>query len=262
MLRASTENDGIFEFNKLVIDATHDLVCTYKPQVAHYASRNAEAALEKTIDYIHTTYPGIPVILDAKRGDIGSTAQHYAIEAFERYKADAVTVNPYLGGDSLQPFLSYGDRGVIILCRTSNPGSKDIQEMLVDGKPLYMHIAKLAATEWNTLKNVLLVVGATQPSALAQVRNSIGEMPLLVPGIGAQGGDIELTIQAGQTQNGHGLIINSSRAILYHDVSLTVQGYSESVREATLQLRDQINSFRKKPLSTPTTVATPLTTGF
>jgi orotidine-5'-phosphate decarboxylase len=179
----------IFQFNKAIIDATADLVCAFKPQFAHYAAYEAEDQLQRTIEYIHTAYPQIPVILDAKRGDVGNTAERYAIEAFERYEADAVTVNPYLGADSLEPFLKRADRGVIVLCRTSNPGARDLQDLPVDaaGRRLYHVVAELAAREWNVRGNCLLVVGATYPQELAEVRALVGTMPLLVPGVGAQG---------------------------------------------------------------------------
>ena len=155
------EPSPIFQFNRSIIDATADLVCAYKPQFAHYAAYEAEDQLERTIEYIHRVHPGIPVILDAKRGDIGNTAERYAIEAFERYGADAVTVNPYLGSDSLEPFLRHAERGVLILCRTSNPGAGDLQDLPVGGRPLYQVVAELAARRWNSRGNCLLVVGAT-----------------------------------------------------------------------------------------------------
>jgi orotidine-5'-phosphate decarboxylase len=180
----------IFHFNKAIIDATADLVCAYKPQFAHYAACEAEDQLERTIEYIHRAYPGIPVILDAKRGDVGSTAERYAIEAFERYGADAVTVNPYLGGDSLEPFLRYADRGVLVVCRTSNPGARDLQDLDVGGRKLFAVVAELAATRWNSRGNCLLVVGATYPQELAEVRAITGDMPFLLPGVGAQGADM------------------------------------------------------------------------
>jgi len=144
------EPSPIFQFNRSIIDATADLVCAYKPQFAHYAAYEAEDQLERTIEYIHRVHPGIPVILDAKRGDIGNTAERYAIEAFERYGADAVTVNPYLGGDSLEPFLRHAERGVLILCRTSNPGAVDLQDLVTEGRPLYQVVAELAARRWNS----------------------------------------------------------------------------------------------------------------
>jgi len=234
----------IFRFNKAIIDATADLVCAYKPQFAHYAACEAEDQLERTIEYIHRAYPGIPVILDAKRGDVGSTAEKYAIEAFERYGADAVTVNPYLGGDSLEPFLAYETKGVIVLCRTSNPGARDLQDLELGGRKLYQTVAQLAAQRWNTRGNVLLVVGATYPRELAEVRALVGGMPLLVPGIGAQGGDIAQVIANGRTPDGTGLVINSSRAILYASQG---EDFAAGARAATLRLRDEINLHRGSP---------------
>lgn len=205
----------IFSFNQAIIDATHDLACAYKPQVAYFSALGAEAALEKTIDYIHTHYPHIPVILDAKRGDIGSTSGQYAKEAFERYQADAVTINPYMGFDSAAPFLAYEDKGIIFLCRTSNPGATDFQDLLVDGEPLYLRVARTVAGQWNQAHNCLLVVGATWPEQMAQLRAAVGDMPFLVPGIGEQGGDLAKIMRAGQTTTGDGLILSASRAILY-----------------------------------------------
>jgi orotidine-5'-phosphate decarboxylase len=231
----------IFQFNKAIIDATADLVCAYKPQFAHYAAYEAEDQLERTIEYIHRSYPGIPVILDSKRGDVGNTAQRYAIEAFERYGADAVTVNPYLGGDSLEPFLRYEDKGVIILCRTSNPGGGDLQDLEVGGRKLYQVVADMAARKWNTRGNCLLVVGATQPRELAEVREIVGKMPFLVPGVGAQGGDVALAVTHGQTGDGTGLIISSSRGILYAGSD---DNFSTAARAAAQTLRDQINASR------------------
>ena len=231
----------IFQFNKAIIDATADLVCAYKPQFAHYAAYEAEDQLERTIEYIHRSYPGIPVILDSKRGDVGNTAQRYAIEAFERYGADAVTVNPYMGGDSLEPFLQYQDRGVIILCRTSNPGGRDLQDLEVGGRKLYQVVADMAARKWNTRGNCLLVVGATQPRELAEVREIVGNMPFLVPGVGAQGGDVALAVTNGQTDDGTGLIVSSSRGILYAG---TDDSFSTAARAAAQALREQINASR------------------
>jgi orotidine-5'-phosphate decarboxylase len=233
----------IFQFNKAIIDATADLVCAYKPQFAHYAAYEAEDQLERTIDYIHRNYPGIPVILDSKRGDVGNTAERYAIEAFERYHADAVTVSPYLGGDSLEPFLKYEDKGVIILCRTSNPGAVDVQDLEVNGRRLFHIIADLAARRWNARGNCLLVVGATYPRELAEVREIVANMPLLVPGVGAQGGDVAQAVQNGQTADGAGLIISSSRGILY---ASSGENFASAAREATQRLRDQINISRMR----------------
>jgi orotidine-5'-phosphate decarboxylase len=231
----------IFQFNKAIIDATADLVCAYKPQFAHYAAYEAEDQLERTIDYIHRNYPGIPVILDSKRGDVGNTAERYAIEAFERYHADAVTVSPYLGGDSLEPFLKYEDKGVIILCRTSNPGAVELQDLEVNGRRLFHIVADLAARRWNTRGNCLLVVGATYPRELAEVREIVGNMPLLVPGVGAQGGDVAQAVQNGQTVAGTGLIISSSRGILY---ASSGEDFASAARDAAQRLRDQINAAR------------------
>ena len=231
----------IFQFNKAIIEATADLVCAYKPQFAHYAAYEAEDQLERTIEYIHRSYPGIPVILDSKRGDVGNTAERYAIEAFERYGADAVTVNPYLGGDSLEPFLKHEDKGVIILCRTSNPGGGDLQDLQVGGRKLFQVVADLAARKWNTRGNCLLVVGATYPRELAEVREIVGRMPFLVPGVGAQGGDVASAVSHGQTDEGTGLIISSSRGILYAGSD---DDFSAAARSATQKLREQINAGR------------------
>lgn len=233
----------IFQFNKAVIDATADLVCAYKPQFAHYAACEAEDQLERTIEYIHKTHPGVPVILDSKRGDVGNTAERYAIEGFERYGADAVTVNPYLGSDSLEPYLRRADKGVIILCRTSNPGAGDLQDLLVDGRPLYQVVAQFAAQRWNSRGNCLLVVGATYPRELAQVRALVGDMALLVPGVGAQGGDVAQVVQNGQTANGTGLLVSSSRGILYASQG---EDFAGAARRATEKLRAEINASRTR----------------
>ena len=240
--RIRAEASPIFQFNRAVIDATADLVCAYKPQFAHYAAYEAEDQLERTIEYIHRVHPGVPVILDAKRGDIGHTAERYAIEAFERYGADAVTVNPYLGGDSLEPFLRHTERGVLILCRTSNPGAGDLQDLRVEGRPLYQVVAELAARRWNVHGNCLLVIGATYPRELAEVRALVGDMPLLVPGVGAQGGDVEQVVASGCTRSGTGLIVSSSRAILYASAA---DDFAQAARAATASLRDKINASRR-----------------
>ncbi len=231
----------IFQFNRAIIDATADLVCAYKPQFAHYAAYEAEDQLERTIEYIHRNYPGVPVILDSKRGDVGNTAERYAIEAFERYGADAVTVNPYLGSDALEPFLKHEDKGVIILCRTSNPGARELQDLEVAGRKLYHRVAELAARQWNSRGNCLLVVGATYPRELAEVREITGNMPFLVPGVGAQGGDVDQAVRSGQTAEGTGLIISSSRSILY---ASSGDDFAAAARKATMTLREQINLSR------------------
>jgi orotidine-5'-phosphate decarboxylase len=241
--RIASGPSPILEFNKAIIDATADLVCAYKPQFAHYAACEAEVELERTIEYVHERYPGIPVILDAKRGDIGSTAEKYAAEAFERYGADAVTVNPYLGTDSLAPFLEYADKGVIVLCRTSNAGAGDLQDLEVGGRKLYQAVASLAAERWNSRGNVLLVVGATYPRELAEVRAIVGDMPLLVPGIGAQGGDVAQAVTQGRTADGTGLVINSARGILYASQGAD---FAPAARAVTERLRAEINRHRTR----------------
>ncbi len=210
----------IFAFNREIIDATAPWACAFKPQIAHYAAIGAEAQLQRSMDYIKAKYPHIPVILDAKRGDIGATAVMYAREAFARYGADAVTVNPYLGGDSLAPFLDYtdahgGHKGVFILCRTSNPGSGDIQQLQSGGCSVAAHIASRAAEHWNAHGNVGLVAGATWPQDIAAIRSAVGTMPLLIPAVGAQGGDLDAALAAGLTATADGVLINVSRAIMY-----------------------------------------------
>jgi len=231
----------LFRFNEAIIDATADLVCAFKPQMAYYSACRAEEDLELTVDHIHRHHPGTPVILDAKRGDIGSTAEKYAEEVFDRYGADAVTVNPYMGGDTLKPFLDRAEKGVIVLCRTSNPGARDIQDLEVNGRKLYQIVAEKARNEWNRSGNVLLVVGATFPRELSEIRSIVGDMPLLVPGIGAQGGDVEAAVTNGGTVGGTGMIINSSRGIIYAG---TGEDFAEAARLATITLRDQINRYR------------------
>ncbi|MGA8277044.1 MAG: orotidine-5'-phosphate decarboxylase [Rhodanobacteraceae bacterium] len=233
----SGERDSIFSFCRAIVDATADLVCAFKPQIAHFSAVGAEDALQRLIAHIHAAYPGIPVILDAKRGDIGSTAQHYATEAFDRYGADAVTANPYLGRDAIEPFLSRADKGVVILCRTSNSGARDVQDLEVGGRKLYQHVAHTVAREWNGNGNCMLVVGATWPAELAEVRRIVGEMPLLVPGVGAQGADVAAVVRSGRAISEPGLVINSSRAILY---ASNGGDYADSARAAALSLRDEV----------------------
>lgn len=232
----------IFEFNKAIVDSTADLVCAYKPQIAYYSASRAERELEMTIEYVHTNYPEISVILDAKRGDIGSTANMYAMEAFDRYGADAVTVNPYMGSDTFEPFLDRKEKGVIILCRTSNPGAREIQDLESEDKKIYRIIAEKASREWNYNGNVLLVVGATYPEELGEIRLIIGEMPLLVPGIGAQGGDIKKAVTNGMSSNGAGMIINSSRSIIY---ASSGKDFADAARNRAMELCDEINRYRR-----------------
>ncbi len=235
------ERHPIFEFNRRIIDATAHAVCAYKPQAAYYAGCDADAELKMTVDYLRERYPAVPVILDVKRGDIGSTAAMYAKEAFERYGADAATVNPYMGTDALEPFLNYADRGVVVLCRTSNPGGNDLQNLVADGRPVYEHVAMLAQTRWNGHGNVMLVVGATYPEELGRIRALCPEMPFLVPGVGAQGGDVAKVLANGRTADGCGLVINSSRGIIYASKG---DDFAEAAKRAAEELRDTINSYR------------------
>ncbi len=235
-------DDAIFAFCRAIVDATADLVCAFKPQIAYFASRAAEEQLNELIAHIRKTHPGVPVILDAKRGDIGATAEHYAREAFERFGADAVTLSPFMGYDSVEPFLAYKDRGAFLLCRTSNTGGNDFQMLDAGGVKVFEHVAR-RAVEWSRNGSLGLVVGATFPAELARVRALVGSMPLLVPGIGAQGGDVQKSIEAGQTARGDGLVVNSSRAILYagHDES-----FAEKAREAARATRDDLNRHRRR----------------
>ena len=234
--------DGVFGFCRAVVDATAGYACAFKPQIAHFAALGAEDALERLVAHVHAAHPGIPVILDAKRGDIGSTAQHYATEAFDRYGADAVTANPYLGRDSLQPLLDRADRGVVVLCRTSNPGAADLQDLpMADGRPLYQYVASTVAREWNGNGNCLLVVGATWPEQLRELRAIVGDLPFLVPGVGAQGGDVEAVVRNGRTADGTGLLVSSSRAILYASGG---DDHAEASANAARTLRDEINRYR------------------
>ncbi len=232
-----------FEFNRKIVDATRDFVCCYKPQSAYYAGENRDEELQLTIDYIHENAPGIPVILDVKRGDIGSTAEQYAREAFERYHADAVTVNPYMGFDAVKPFLDHVDKGVIILCRTSNPHSGDLQNLESSGRPLYEHVALLVRDKWNTAGNAALVVGATYPEELKRLRELCPSMPFLVPGVGAQGGDVEKVVRHGCDANGRGIIINSSRGIIFAGKD---DDFAAAAGNAARSLRDLVNSFRTR----------------
>ncbi len=237
-LRAT--RDSIFEFCKAIVDAAADVSCAFKPQIAYFASASAEEQLQRLIAYIRQAHPAVPVILDAKRGDMASTAAHYAREVFERYNAHAVTLSPYLGLDSIEPYLSYSDRGAFLLCRTSNAGGDDLQMLRVDGEPLYERVARLAST-WNRGGQLGLVVGATYPNELARVRKIVGAMPLLVPGIGTQGGDIQASVKAGQTADGAGIVLNSSRAIIYASKD---DDFADAARRAAQSARDEINRYR------------------
>lgn len=240
-LSIKEKKNPYFEFCTAIVDATAEFACAFKPQIAYFASCGAEGELKDIIDYIHEKHPDIPVVLDSKRGDIGSTAKHYAKEAFVRYGADAVTLSPYMGFDSVQPYLEYEDRGAILLCRTSNPGGNDIQMLQVDGKPIYQRVAELAAGPWNLNGQLGLVVGATYPNEIAAVRAIVGDLPLLVPGVGAQGGDINACVTAGVTKDMTGMMINSSRAILY---ASKAEDFKEAAARVALETRDKINAAR------------------
>ena len=242
----SNDPDAVFNFCRAIVDATAPHVCSFKPQIAHFAALGAEDALARLVAHVHAAHPGIPVILDSKRGDIGSTAKHYASEAFDRYGADAVTANPYLGRDSLQPFLDRADKGVVILCRTSNPGAADLQDLMAgdgagDARPLYQHVAAKVAREWNSHGNCMLVVGATWPEQLGEVREIVGDVPFLVPGVGAQGGDVAAVVINARTADGTGLVVSSSRAVLYASDG---EDFADAAAAEAKRLRDQINRYR------------------
>jgi len=239
----------IFDFCAAMVDATNDLVCAFKPQIAYFAAHRAEAQLEQLIAHIRRVAPAVPVILDAKRGDIGSTAEQYAIEAFERYGADAVTLSPFMGFDSLEPYVKRHGKGAFLLCRTSNPGGDDLQTQRlasVEGTPmLYEHLARLAQGPWNLNGQLGLVVGATYPAEIARVREIAPSLPLLIPGIGAQGGDARATVHAGLRTGSNGesgpIIVNSSRAILY---ASSGADYVTAARLSARSSRDVLNAAR------------------
>jgi orotidine-5'-phosphate decarboxylase len=230
----------VYEFCKSIVDSTAPYACAFKPQIAYFSAQSAESQLEDLCSYIRTYYPQHLLILDSKRGDIGDTAKQYAVESFERYQADAVTINPYMGFDSVEPYLAYKNKGVIILCRTSNQGGNDFQSLALNtNERLYEYIAHLIVTQWNKNQQLSLVVGATFPAELARVRQIVGTMPLLVPGIGAQGGDIQATINAGSVEKNplsYGMMINSSRAIMYASSGLDFAHVAASVAKQTRDL--------------------------
>ena len=235
-----TSSRPIFDFCAEIIDATADLVCAFKPQIAYFSSSSAEQELIDIIDWIHTNHPGIPVILDAKRGDIGSTAAHYAKEVFERFRADCITLSPYMGKDSVEPYLEYVEKGEFVLCRTSNKGGDDFQMLDIGGVPLYIKVAEKVA-EWDINGQMGLVIGATYPEELKKARATVPELTFLVPGIGAQGGDINAAVKAGMNKDKTGLVINSSRAILYASKEAD---FAEKARAEALRTRDAINKAR------------------
>jgi orotidine-5'-phosphate decarboxylase len=238
----------IFDFCAAIVDATHDLALAFKPQIAYFAAHRAEDQLERLMAHLRAVAPQVPVILDAKRGDIGSTAEQYAREAFERYQADAVTLSPFMGFDSIEPYLRYEGKGAILLCRTSNPGGDDLQaQRLASGSALYEHIARLAAGPWNRNGQLGLVVGATYPKELAQVRELAPTLPLLIPGVGAQGGDAAATVRAAWRGNGQGqttapIIVNSSRAILYASAD---DDFAQAARAVAQRTRLELEAARR-----------------
>lgn len=221
------ETRPVLAFNRMVVDAVGDLVCAFKPQAAHHGAAAAENDLAETIAYIRQRAPHALVILDAKRGDIGSTAQRYAVEAFERYDADMVTVNPYLGEETLEPFLERPDRGALVLCRTSNPGADWMQTLDAAGEPLYLALARRAQTAWNSQGNVGLVTGATRPDDIAAIRAAAPGLPFLVPGVGEQGGDPRAVTRAGAWPDGRGLFVSASRSVLWAGDAAAVRAEAE-----------------------------------
>ncbi len=234
----------IYDFCAAIVEATADLVIAWKPQIAYFAAHRAEAQLEKLVAHMRKVSPGVPVILDAKRGDIGSTAEQYAIEAFERYDADAVTLSPFMGWDSVQPYLKYAGKGAFLLCRTSNPGGDDLQNQRlssVPGEPLlYEHVARLAQGPWNLNGQLGLVVGATYPAEIERVRQVAPQVPLLIPGVGAQGGDAVATVKAGWRADAP-IAVNSSRAILY---ASSGEDFAEAARREAMKTRDVLQAAR------------------
>jgi orotidine-5'-phosphate decarboxylase len=233
-------------FLRAIIDATHDQVCAYKPNSAFYEALGGigMVVLEQIIAYCKTTYPEIPIILDAKRADIGNTNLGYVAAAFDLMHVDAITVHPYLGKEALAPLLERADKGIIVLAKTSNPGSGELQNLLVgeSQEPLYLVVARNVAQQWNTHGNCALVVGATYPEELKRIREAVGDLPILIPGIGAQGGDVEATVKAGKDSHGAGMIINSSRGIIY---ASTGPDFALAARKATEALRAEINTYRQ-----------------
>ena len=234
----------IYDFCAAIVDAVADLAIAFKPQIAYFAAHRAEDQLERLVAHRRRAAPQVPVILDAKRGDIGSTAEQYAIEAFERYGADAVTLSPFMGFDSVAPYLKYHGKGAFLLCRTSNPGGDDLQNQRlasVDGQPrLYEHIARLAQGPWNINGQLGLVVGATYPAEIERVRALAPTLPLLIPGVGAQGGDAAATVRAGW-RPGAPILVNSSRAIIYASPG---DDFARAARREALRTRDLLQAAR------------------
>lgn len=227
---------SVFDFCRAIVEATADVACAFKPQIAFFSAIGAEGDLERLCTHIREHCPDVLLVLDAKRGDIGSTAEQYAREAFDRYHAHVVTVNPYLGTDAVEPFLRHNDGGVFVLCRTSNPGGDDFQSLIVDGTPLYQHVARRVVDQWSNIGECGLVVGATYPGELREARAIVGDLPLLVPGFGAQGGDAA-SAAAGVDSNGMGMVVNSSRAILY---ASNGADFADAARAEAIATRDSL----------------------
>ncbi len=234
--RFQTEPHPQFAFNRWIIEQTHEVVCAYKPNTAFYEARGEQGwqELRLTMDYIRSHHPEIVTICDAKRADIGNTNSGYVQAIFDELGFDAITLHPYLGQEALQPFLERADKANIILCRTSNPGSGEFQNQMINGVPLWQVVAERVRDNWNTQDNCMLVGGATYPEEIGQIRAIVDDMPLLVPGIGTQGGDVQQTITAGKTADGFGIIVNSSRGIIFNDAPA----------QAALDLRNTINQYR------------------
>ncbi len=238
-LQSSGPHEGIFAFNTAIVDATKDIASSYKPNSAFYEAYGDQgfAALQATIAYINEVAPEVPVILDAKRADIGNTNNGYIVSAFDYLGADAITVQPYLGAEALAPFLERADKGIIVLCRTSNPGAGELQDIDAGGEPLYMHIARLVSESWNRNRNCGLVVGATYPDEMRTIRAAADDLPFLIPGIGAQGGDLEKTVAAGKDSRGRGMIISASRSITF---ASSGADFADVARTKAQELHDAI----------------------
>lgn len=243
--KADSIEEAIFTFNREIIDATHDLVCAYKPNIAFYEAHGDAGyrALIRTVHYMKKTYSHLPVILDAKRADIGSTNAGYVAAVFDVIGADAVTVHPYLGKEALAPFLAREEKGILVLVKTSNPGSGELQDLLVgeEQEPLYQVVARHVAQSWNVHGNCAIVVGATYPAELARVRSIVGDMPILIPGIGTQGGEVAATVSAGKNSRGQGMIIGASRSIIFASRGID---FAQAARRATEQLDEEIRRSR------------------
>lgn len=238
-----TNSNPQFEFNKAIIDATRDLVCAYKPNPAFYEARGDRGVVElkMTCDYLKKTYPEIPIIIDAKRGDIGNTNNGYAKYVFQYLQADAITVMPYMGIESLEPYFNYTDKGIIVGCHSSNPGAKEFQELIIDNNPLYRIVADQLVKQHGNSPNCMIFMGATYPEQLTGIREIVGDMTMLVPGIGTQGGDLRTFIKSGLNSQKTGLIINASRSIIF---SSPFADFALKAREQTIKLKEEINKYR------------------